>query len=95
MKTIFKQYFPALLALAALVILVSGIWFKGYLSEKSFDNEIDNLQTNSQNATTEAANHKEAAANSYIERSIEDGVREKVIAPKIETARRRSENSKI
>jgi hypothetical protein len=94
-KTILKKYLPAIITLAIIALGVFGFWFAGYLSEKSFDRQIDNLQTNSRTEVTEAANHQKAAANSEVERRTEDGVREKVIVPKLDVARRRSQSSKV
>lgn len=94
-KAFFKKYLPAVLALAAIALVVSGFWFAGYLSEKSFDRTIDNLHTGAQNEVKQAANASNAAASAQMTRSIEDGVREQVIAPKLETARRRSQSSRI
>ncbi len=93
-RTILKKHLPAFIALALIVLIVAGFWFAGYLSEKSFDAGIDNLSTGSQTAVREAANAQNAAVNSEVERSIEDAVREKVIAPKLDVARRNSNNSK-
>lgn len=93
-RTILKKHLPAFIALALIVLIVAGFWFAGYLSEKRFDAGIDNLSTGSQTAVREAANAQNAAVNSEVERSIEDAVREKVIAPKLDVARRNSNNSK-
>ncbi|HEX8637361.1 MAG TPA: hypothetical protein VF692_04815 [Pyrinomonadaceae bacterium] len=94
-KTLFKRYLPAIIALAVIVALVLVFWFVGYLSERKFDAAIDNLQTNSQNEVKQAANHNNAAINAQVTRQIEDGVREKVIKPKLDAARRSSESSKL
>lgn len=94
-KTLLKKYLPAIICIVVLAALVFGFWFVGYLSEKSFDRQVDNLQTNSQTEVKQAANHSNAAINAQVTRQIEDGVRERVIKPKLDAARRSSESSKI
>lgn len=81
--------------LIAVAIVIAGtIWLSGVIEEKSFDNKISTQNAESNSAVSEAQNSAAVAANFSIERRSEDAVREKVITPKLETARRRSENSK-
>jgi hypothetical protein len=98
-KTIFKNHAPAFVAFALLVLCVFGFWIAGYLSERSSDRSFNSSMTNTtgdaRNSLREAANATNAAVNAQIERQTEDGVRTRVIVPKLEAARRQSQNSKI
>ncbi|HEY0051189.1 MAG TPA: hypothetical protein VGB68_17980 [Pyrinomonadaceae bacterium] len=97
-----KQFFKKWLWLIVLISVLAfggfvfwlGSTLYGYLSEASFNSTVQNNRTQSQTAVTEAQNAQQKAGGFAVERQIEDGLREKVIAPKLETARRNSQNSK-
>lgn len=92
-KLYFKQYLW-LIILAGLLLLGTGVYFLGgYLEEKSFDKTVQTQTNQANTAVRESKIESGVAANLSIERRAEDAVRERVIKPKLDDARRRSSNS--
>ncbi|MCD9186740.1 MAG: hypothetical protein LUM44_09920 [Pyrinomonadaceae bacterium] len=96
MTNFLKKYwiaFAALFAAAILFLLISS----GIEScrTRQFDKTVDTIQTATENTLKEAAKDQKEADNSSIERRTEDAIRERVIKPKLDNVRRRSQTSKV
>lgn len=90
-----KLVLMALVTAGALVVFYLGFGFVATtIGGWQINRQVNSGVNASQTYTREAANASANAANAAITRAVEDGVREKVIIPKLETARRNSSNSK-
>lgn len=87
-----KKHFVSILG-AAIVVLILAVGYLGCRRDE-IQETITEQRTGSQNAVREAANASNAAVNASAVRQVEDGLRNKIIAPKLDHARRQSQNSK-
>ena len=92
LKTIFKTHWISIVG-ASIVIFILLIGYLGCQTNE-LQQTVDNQTNQANKAVREAANHNNAAVNASIERRSEDAYREKVITPKLEQTRRKSQNSK-
>lgn len=77
-----------------LISVLANRVYQNYTAAK-FEKTITGQNIEADKAKNEAANANANTANFDIERRTEDVVRTQTIAPKLETARRKSQNSKI
>jgi hypothetical protein len=85
----------AIITLAAVVLIAFAVATTHQAcSNAATERNIDSSRQQANTAVNQAARSEANAANASIERRSEDAVREKVIQPKLEAARRNSEQSK-
>ncbi|HEX8249002.1 MAG TPA: hypothetical protein VF599_12565 [Pyrinomonadaceae bacterium] len=93
-KEFFKKWLWLIVLVGVLAVGAGAYCLFGYLSEVSFDRTIQNKRKESNTAVDEAQNANVNASIFAGERQLEDGLREKAIAPKLDERRRNSQNSK-
>ena len=94
-KKLFNKYFWLIALVWVIAIGAFVFWLaSGPSEDEVLQQTVTNQQTEANKAVQQAANHNSAAVNASIERRSEDAVREKVITPKLNDLRRRSQNSK-
>jgi preprotein translocase subunit SecF len=94
-KEIFKKYLWLVILVSLFAVGSVVFWIGGVLEENKTAQSVQTSQSNSQAAVLEAQTNTQQAANVSVERRTEDGVRARVIIPKLEDSRRRSQQSKI
>jgi predicted negative regulator of RcsB-dependent stress response len=92
LKSFCKKHIISIIG-SVVVILILVIGYLGCGTDQ-LQQTVTTQQTASNTAVQQAANAQNAAVNASIERQVEDGLRNKVITPKLDDARRRSQNSK-
>lgn len=96
LKTLYNKYFWLIALVWVIAIGAFIFWLaSGPRSGEVLQQTVTNQTAAANKAVREAANAQNAAVNASIERRSEDAVREKVITPKLEQTRRRSQNSKV
>lgn len=90
----FKKHFISIGGATIVILIIALFSIQSGCETKRFNQTIDNRSTDANKAVQEAANANNAAINASIERRAEDALREKVIEPKLDAARRSSQNSK-
>ena len=93
LKSFLNSYFWLIVVF---ILLITGIFtflIASLLEQSNFEKTISNQSVEAKKAVQEANNANTNAANSDIERRTEDVMREKTITPKLDSARRKSQNS--
>lgn len=93
-KSFCKKNVISIIGGTTVLLIIAFFSIQSGCETKQFNQTVDNRSIQANKAVQEAANAQNAAINSSIERQTEDAVREKIIAPKLGEARRRSQNSK-
>ena len=95
LKTFLNQYFWLIVVTFLALLAITVFTFYAVFDANSFDKTITDQITESKKAVGEANNANTNTEMSDTTRRSEDVIREKTIAPKLEKARRDSQNSKI
>ena len=94
-KSFLNSYFWLIALIFVLIIGVLVFSIASAYQEQSLQKSITAGVSEAGKAKNEAANANTDAANFDVNRRTEDVIREKTIAPKLDAARRRSNNSKL
>lgn len=95
LKDLFYKYLWLIILCGLFAVGGLTFWAHQSYQEHRTDSEIKQTQTEAHTAVNQAVESETEAANTSIERQSEDAVREKVIRPRLETARRNANSSKI
>ncbi len=94
LKEIYRQYFWLIVIAAVIVAAGTVYWLAGKHQEHKVDNAIQQSREAAKAEVNSAAISETTAANTSIERRTEDSVRDAVIRPKLENARRNADRSR-
>jgi len=90
----FKKHIISIVGAAIVLSIIAFFSIQSGCETKEFNQTVDKHRNQANKAVQEAANAQNQATNTSIERRTEDTIREKTITPKLDGARRRSQNSK-